>query len=95
MISWWNRRGDHPYIAIDELYTSYISSKMEISYMVKSGYKMVVFFLSTSAVNPCVLSILIATLLQHLKDLNKKRLPDFKGGISELRQQALILGSFA
>jgi hypothetical protein len=36
--------------------------------------------LQTTTVNPCVLSILIATLSQHRTDLNKKHLPDFEGG---------------
>ena len=45
--------------------------------------------------NHCVLSIVIATLSQHLIDLFKKHLPDFKGGYLGLRQHAMILGIFA
>ena len=51
--------------------------------------------LPTSIVNHCVLSIVIATLSQHLKDLIKKHLPDFKGGSLGFRQHAMILGILA
>ena len=36
-------------------------------------------------------AILIATLLQHLTDLNKNRLPDFEAGSLGFRQHAVIL----
>jgi hypothetical protein len=37
----------------------------------------------------------IATLLQHLTDLNKNCLPDFQGGSFGSWQHALVLGTFA
>ena len=51
--------------------------------------------LATSIVNYCVLSILIATLLQHLTHLNKKSPPNFEGGSLAFRQHALMLGIYA
>jgi hypothetical protein len=42
-------------------------------------------------VNSCVLSILIATLLQHLTDLNKKIASQFEGGDLAFWQHALML----
>ena len=44
--------------------------------------------LLSSTLNNCVLSILIAILLQHQTDLNKNRLPDLRGGSSWFWQYA-------
>ena len=50
--------------------------------------------LPTSTVNPCVLSIVIAKLSQHLTDLNKKAPPQFRGGSLRFRRRAMILCVF-
>jgi hypothetical protein len=51
--------------------------------------------LPTASVNPCVLSIVIATLLQRLTDLKKNRLPNFEGGSLGFWQRSVMLDIFA
>ena len=51
--------------------------------------------LPTSTMNDCVLSILIATLLQHLTDLNKKLPPRFRWRRLRISATRRDLGIFA